>query len=94
MTDTEAGGSGTGMAQTHEEARKLRDEAWERSGKVYKEAKEQADAVYEGAKKLAADKEAIQRADEAHAAALKEAKALRDAITGVAESVFADFWRK
>lgn len=82
------------MTQTHEEARKLLDDAWERSGQVYREAKAQADAVYESAKKLAGDKESMQRADEAHAKALKEAKALRDAITGVAESVFADFWRK
>ena len=93
MTEIGAGGSG-GMAQTHEEARQLRDEAWERAGKVYKEAKEQADVVYEAAKKLATDKEGLQRADEAHAEALKQAKKLRDAISGVADSVFADFWRK
>jgi len=94
MTTMETGDSATQSPQTHEEARKLRDDAWERSRLVYKEAKEQADIVYEAAKKLATDKDARKRADDAHEEALTEAKKLRDAITRTAESVFSDFWRK
>jgi len=86
--------AGTQKPQTHEEARKLLDEAWDRSAKVYNEAKAQADAVYEAAKKVAVDKDARKRADEAHEEALKEAKRLRDAITNVAQAVFAEFWRR
>ena len=85
--------TGTQKPQTHEEARKLLDEAWDRSAKVYKEAKEQADTVYEAAKKIAVDKDGRKRADEAHEEALKEAKRLRDAITNVAQAVFSEFWR-
>ena len=82
------------MRQTHDEARRLRDEAWERSAKVYKEAKAQADIVYEAAKKLAVDEEARRRAEAAHEEALAEAKKVREAITRVADSVFSDFWNR
>jgi len=90
----EAGEVGTQKAKTHDEARRLLDDAWARANKAYKEAKEQADIVYEEVKKVAADKEAKQRADDAHKEALKEAKKVRDAITAVAQSVFTDFWRQ
>ncbi len=85
MSDTQSSSAGTPMRQTHEEARKLRDEAWERSALVYKQAKEHADIVYEAAKKLAVDAEARKRADDAHEEALKEARRLREAITRVAD---------
>ncbi|MFC2009232.1 hypothetical protein ACFLUT_04175 [Chloroflexota bacterium] len=90
----ETEGVGGHKAQTHGEAKKLLDEAWDRSGKVYKEAKQQADIVYEEAKRLAVDAEARKRADEAHEEALKEAKKVRDAITNVAQSIFIDFWKQ
>jgi hypothetical protein len=79
---------------TFEEARKLLDDAWARSAKAYKEAKEQADTVYEAAKKLAVDKDARKRADEAHDQAVTEAKKVRDAITNVAQSVFTESWKQ
>lgn len=91
VTEKEAG---TQKPQTHEEARKLLDEAWERSAEVYKEAKAQANIVYLAARELAVDKEGKKRADEAHEEALKEARRLRDAITSVAQAVFSEFWRK
>jgi len=94
VSEMETQEAGAQNAQTHEEARKLRDEAWDRATKVYKEAKGQADIVYDDAKKAAVDKEARKRADEAHKEAIEEAKKLRDAITNVAEAVFSDFWRK
>ena len=90
----ETGESGFDKAQTYGEAKKLLDEAWQRSAKVYKEAKEQADIIHEAAKKLAVDKEARQRADEAHDEALKEAKKVRDAITNVAQAVFTESWMR
>jgi len=83
---------GVEKTKTYEEARKLLDEAWTRSAKVYKEAKEQADILYESARKLAVDKDARNRADEAHKEALTEAKRVRDAITNVAQSVFTGSW--
>jgi vacuolar-type H+-ATPase subunit H len=94
VSGMETEGVGAGKAQTHGEAKKLLDEAWERAGKVYKEAKEQAELVYEDAKKLAVDKGARKRADEAYEEALKEAKKLHDAITNVAQAVFIDFWKQ
>ena len=93
MTEMDTESAGTPKRQTHEEARLLRDEAWERSAKVYKEAKAQADLVYEAAKKIAVDQAARERAGAAHEEALAEAKKLREAITRVADSVFIDFWK-
>ena len=90
----EMGDSEPRKSQTHEEARKLLDDAWTRSAQVYKEAKEQADMVYEAAKNVAVDLEARKRADAAHEEALREAKKLRDAITKVAEAAFSEFWRQ
>ena len=88
----ETGESGTQKTATYNEAKKLLDEAWARSAKVYKEAKEQADILHEAARKIATDKDARKRADEAHDEALKEAKKVRDAITNVAQSVFTESW--
>ena len=88
----ETGETGAPKAKTHGEARALLDEAWDRSAAAYKVAKEQADIVHEKAKKMAVDKEARKRADEAHKEAVNEAKKVRDAITNVAQAVFTDFW--
>ncbi len=90
----ETGDVSAQKTKTFEEARKLLDDAWTRSAKAYKEAKEQADAVYEAAKKLAVDKDARKRADEAHDQAVTEAKKVRDAITNVAQSVLAESWKQ
>ena len=84
----------TENAQTHDEARKLLDDAWSAAGKAFKEAKEQADLIYGEAKKAAVDKDARKRADEAHKQAIEEAKKVRDAITNVALATFSDFWKK
>ena len=86
--------SGTPEAKIHADARMLLDDAWARAAKVYKESKEQADIVYDAAKKVAVDKEARRRADEAHKQAVKEAKKASDAITSVALAVFSDFWKQ
>ncbi|MBN1856582.1 MAG: hypothetical protein JW846_06505 [Dehalococcoidia bacterium] len=83
---------GTQKSITHDEARKVLDEAWERSTKAYKVAKAEADAVYEQAKKVAPDKDARKRADEAHKAAIEAAKKVRDAITNEAQTVFTNVW--
>ena len=88
----ETGEAGAPKAKTHDEARALLDEAWDRATKAYKVAKEQADIVHKEAKKIAVDKEARKRADEAHEEAVNEAKKVRDAITYVAQAVFTDFW--
>ncbi|TFH33853.1 MAG: hypothetical protein E4G93_06260 [Dehalococcoidia bacterium] len=88
------GEAGDQKAQTHEEARKVLDDAWVRADKVYKEAKKQADIVHEEVRKLAVDEESRKRADEAHAEALTQAKKAKDAITKVAEAVFSDFWKR
>ena len=90
----DAGEIGAQQSQTHAEAKRLRDNAWELASKAYKEAKAQADIVYQAARELAVDKESKKRADEAHEEALKEARRLRDAITSVAQAVFSEFWRK
>jgi vacuolar-type H+-ATPase subunit H len=94
VSDMETGKVEHQMAQTHEEARKLLDEAWDRAMKVHKEAKKQADIVYEEARKLAVDEEGRKRAEEAHTEALKQAKKASDAITNVAQAVFSDFWKR
>jgi len=90
----ETEGVGEHRMQTHGEAKKVLDEAWDRATKVYKEAKLQADIVYEEARKAAVDDEARKRADAAHEEALKEARKVRDAITNVAQAVFIDFWKQ
>jgi hypothetical protein len=92
--DMDPAESGTPKAKTHAEARALLDDAWARATKVYKESKEQADIVYDAAKKIAVDKEARKRADEAHKEAVKEAKKASDAITSVALAGFGDFWKQ
>jgi len=79
-------------AGTHDEARKVLDDAWVRAKQVYKEAKEQADIVYKETKKLAVDKQAKEAADKAYKEAVKEAEKLRDAITNEALAVFRGFW--
>ena len=94
MRAVEMGEGGVEKTKTYAEAKVLLDEAWKRSVTVYKEAKEQADIIYEAAKKMAVDKEARKRADEAHEEALKEAKKVRDAITNVAQSVFTGSWAR
>lgn len=90
----DTGETGAQQPQTHAEARKLRDDAWELATKAYKEAKAQADIVYDEAKKAAGDKDARKRVDAAYEEAIAEAKKVRNAITNVADAVFADFWRK
>jgi len=90
----ETEGVGAHGMQTHAEAKKLLDDAWDRATKVYKEAKKQADIVYEEAMKAAVDDAARKRADAAHDEALKEARKARDAITNVAQAVFIDFWKQ
>jgi len=94
VSEVETGEVNAQKTTTFEEARKLLDDAWARSAKAYKEAKEQADTVYEAAKKLAVDKDARKRADEAHDQAVTEAKKVRDAITNVAQSVFTESWKQ
>jgi len=79
---------------THDEARKVLDDAWVRAKQVYKEAKEQADIVYKEAKKLAVDKQTKEAADKAYKEAVKEAEKLRDAITNEALAVFRGFWEQ
>ncbi|MFC2068415.1 hypothetical protein ACFLTP_05360 [Chloroflexota bacterium] len=74
------------------EARKLLDEAWERSQKAYKEVKNQADIVYKKAKKLAVDKQAKQELDRTHKETLEQAKKVRDAIMVEAQAVFTGTW--
>ena len=81
-------------AMPYNEARRILDDAWDRSTKVYKEAKKQADIVYNEAKKLAVDKETKKRADEAHKEAIKAAATVRDAITDEAQAVFSNIWTK
>lgn len=88
----ETGEAGAQKAKAYDEARVLLDEAWKRASAAYKVAKEQADIVHEEAKKMAVDKEARKRADEAHKEAVNEAKKVRDAITNVAQAVFTDSW--
>jgi hypothetical protein len=90
----ETGESGTQRAKTHDEARKLLDEAWDRATKAYKETKEQIDAVHKEARKFAVDREASKRADDARNEALTAAKTVRDSITNVALAAFTDFWRQ
>jgi hypothetical protein len=90
----DAGEERVQQPQTHAEAKELRDNAWELAMKAYKEAKAQADIVYDAAKKAAVDKEARIRVDAAYDEAIAEAKKVRDAITRVADAVFAEFWRK
>ncbi len=85
---------GTEKTQTHDEARKLLDDAWSAAGKAFKEAKTQADIIYGEAKKAAVDKDARKRADEAHKQAIEDAKQVRDAITNVALATFTEFWKK
>ncbi len=90
----DAGETGAQQSQTHAEAKRLRDNAWVLATKAYKEAKAQADIVYDEAKKAAVDREARNRVDAAYEEAIAEAKKVRDAITNVADAVFAEFWRK
>jgi colicin import membrane protein len=92
VSEMKAGEAGVQKPKSYGEARALLDEAWERATKAYKVAKEQADIVHEEAKKMAVDKEARKRADEAHKEAVNEAKKVRDSITYVAQAVFTDSW--
>jgi hypothetical protein len=82
------------IAASHDEAKKLMDDAGERARKAFKEAKKQADIVREEAKKLAVDKQAKEEVEKAYKEAVKTAEKLRDAIIGEAMAVFRDHWKQ